>query len=75
MANLFPKAYVGFYYQRKGQFYHCFVPAGKAGEQWEYLAKEECEIIDMVDLEEAGEIKYFLIRGAHYAEVWPKLAS
>lgn len=75
MASLFAKAYVGFYYQKKDQFYSCFVPTEKAGEQWEYLTQEECEIIDIVDLEEAGEIKYFVTRGAHFAAVWAKLAS
>ena len=75
MANLFPKAYVGFYYQKKGQFYHCLILSEKAGEQWEYLANNGYEIIHMEDLEEDREIKSFLIRGAHYAEVWLKLAS
>lgn len=75
MDKPFSKEYVGFFYARKGQLYHSLVLSEKAEVEWEKLDEEGCEIIHMEDLKEDREIKSFLIRGIHYAEIWPKLAS
>lgn len=75
MDRTFPKEYVGFYYTRKNHLYYSLVLSEKAAVEWEKLDEKGCEVIHMEDLEEDREIKSFLIRGIHYAEIWPKLAS
>ena len=74
MDRPFPKEFVGFIYERKGQLFYCLEKSEKAAERWKKLVDHGCEVIYMPDLEEDSEIKTFLVRAAHYADqVWPKL--
>ena len=74
MDNPFPKEYVGFCYEKNGQFYYCLEKNQTAADRWKKLAEGGCEVIYMPDLEEHEEIKVFLARAAYYADVvWPRL--